>query len=325
MQNVWASAIALHSFGPQHWTTCGRHCSAAGWCSQCVGSWYMAVTAFDITVCIICIVMWFEVQKQGCVTVSRGNITSLEDACDLQLFTWDVVGCQLHCVCPWFPVDTNWMVTPCLVTHHSVSQVHIFITVLLQVFQWFDVWCFLCLLSWVGLGAAQMTPCDIQDPVWWQAQCFLIWRTIDKARIVQCSSLVQCFLDYWQCEAVRVLVHLSFTSCPLRTFRASSQLSSLVHKWHHAFGYQCKQFDILPFQETEWSSSGHVWVDSQTGTASLSSAALCSYSPSQLHSAHFCVCHRIYWVRQHLCHLHCHSNTLNGFSCALYVDYPLPE
>jgi hypothetical protein len=26
MQSVWAPAIALHSFGPQHWTTCGRHC-----------------------------------------------------------------------------------------------------------------------------------------------------------------------------------------------------------------------------------------------------------------------------------------------------------
>jgi len=74
-------------------------------------------------------------------------------------------------------------------------------------------------------------------------------------------------------------------------FRASPQLSSSVHKWHHVFGYQCKQLDILPSQETEWSSSGHVWVVSQTGTTSLSSAALCSYSPSRPHSsAHFCVC-----------------------------------
>lgn len=66
MQSVWAPAISWHSFGPQHWTTCGRHRSAAGWCSQCVWSWYMAVTALDVTVCIICIVTWFKVQKQGC-------------------------------------------------------------------------------------------------------------------------------------------------------------------------------------------------------------------------------------------------------------------
>jgi hypothetical protein len=114
-------------------------------------------------------------------------------------------------------------------------------------------------------------------------------------------------------------VRLSFTSCPLRTFRASSQLSLLVHKWHHAFSYQCKQLDILPFQETELSSSGHVWVDSQTGTTYLSSASLCSYWPSRLHSsAHFCVCQCVYWVRQQLCHLHCRSNTL-GFSCAFLI------
>ena len=199
------------------------------------------------------------------VTVSRGNITSLEDACDLQLFTWDAVGC-LHCVRPWFPVDTNWMVMPCLVTHHNVSQIHIFIVVLLQVFQWFEVWC-LCLMSWVVLGGnsydtlcypgSSMMTCTVSShmKIHWQGKnspLFVLTHVI----LDLCSVL-------WINDSVRLFLSL----CVCHSLLAHSEHPEPIHSCcfgtqsHHAFGYQCKQLNILPFQEIELPSSGHVWVD----------------------------------------------------------------
>jgi hypothetical protein len=326
MQSVWAPAIAWYSLDHM-WKALFSSRMMQSVClilvHGCYSIWHYSLHH------LYCYVIWSP--EAGVCDRQQRHITSLEDACDLQLFTWDVVGC-LHCVHAWFPIDTNWMVTPCLVTHHSVSQVHIFITVLLQVFQWFDVWCFLCLMSWVALGATQMTPCDIQDPVWWHAQCLLIWRSIDKARIVQCLSL-HVTLDVcsvlWMNDSVRLFV----SWCVCHSLLAHSEHSEPVHSFrlwytsgtmHLAISvssltsFHSKKLNCHPLVMFGWTQRP-IWH--------LQPLLHCvATHPVNCIVVHTFVCASVFSESDSSCAIYAARATLwMSFSCASYVDQPLPE
>lgn len=98
--------------------------------------------------------------------------------------------------------------SPCIITHHSVSQIFI-VVVLLQMFQWFDVWCFLYLTSWVGLGATWMT-LVISRIQYDGIHSVCSWVSINKARIVQCLSL---HISFWTSALIFGLMTVWGSSC----------------------------------------------------------------------------------------------------------------
>jgi hypothetical protein len=59
-------------------------------------------------------------------------------------------------------------------------------------------------------------------------------RTTSPTSLLTASCLVQCSLDYWQCELVLVLACWWFAGCLFKTYGAKLPLFLLIHMQHHA-------------------------------------------------------------------------------------------
>jgi hypothetical protein len=104
----------------------------------------------------------------------------------------------------------------------------------------------------VHLGPTGSTACEIQDVIWFHAQCqcsYSLPLTRNKwFDIYPCAEhplFMQCSLDLWQCEVV------SFLMCQLKAHIASPLLP-LIHMQHHRLHrakYEFQQVDILPLPE----------------------------------------------------------------------------
>jgi hypothetical protein len=202
MLDVWTPAITWHSFGPPHWAIWWRLSSAAGWCSQCVWSWYVAFRVFDVTVCIIFFVTY--VKSEAGVRHFSGRCLWLTALC------LECSGVSALCTC-W--LSCRRKLNGDAMSYHPpqfVANVHLYYGTAVNVPV---IWCVMLLVSYVlsRLGGHwDDTLWYIQDPVWWRAQCQLMWSSMDKARIVQCLSL---HTSFWTCAMFFGLMTVWGCSC----------------------------------------------------------------------------------------------------------------
>lgn len=89
-----------------------RHHIAGWYCywvdCDCSWAWCTALNRRTVTVCIDCVIIWFEVQKQGNVGVKeQSSSLSPLDACDLNFFRQGELG-SLVCMTAGFQLDSKW-------------------------------------------------------------------------------------------------------------------------------------------------------------------------------------------------------------------------